>query len=75
MADIDVVDLSTPLLSDEEERRRWAAQEAVKVVCAAVAAQGPSFIAAIDFALDRLATALDAYARDGTIIRDSPNST
>lgn len=75
MADVDVVDLSPRFLPEEEERRRWAAEQAIKVVCASVSAQGAGSMATIDYALDRIANALDAYALDGTITRYEPART
>lgn len=69
MAEMDVVDLSPRFLPEDEERRRWAAEQAIKVVAASVGSHGPQGMATIDYALDKIADSLDAYAKDGTVTR------
>lgn len=65
MAEVELPDQITV----EEDRRRWAAEQVVKVVCAGVTERGLSDAAAIDYLLDKFADALDSYAKDGTVNR------
>jgi len=67
----DVVDLSGEV-SLEEGRRRWAAEQCVKVLCAHAESGGLANTNAIDYLLDKMADALDAYAKDGTVTRHTP---